>query len=75
MILIAAVYMFTAARQSEVSLRLLERQQSDLLQRIVGGHRGELGTESPDLSWFLINNKNITRIKSKNKTNEKWKGM
>lgn len=50
MILIAAVYMFTAARQSEVSLRLLERQQSDLLQRIAGGHRGELGTESPDLS-------------------------
>lgn len=41
MILIAAVHVFTAARQSEVSLRLLERQQSDLLQRIVGGHRGE----------------------------------
>lgn len=59
MILIGAVYMFTAARQSEVSLRLLERQQSDLLQRIVGGHRGELGTESSDLSWFLINNKKI----------------
>lgn len=49
MILIAAVYMFTAARESEVSLRLLERQQSDLLQRIVGGHRGEL--EQSHLIW------------------------
>lgn len=63
MILIAAVYVFTAARQSEVSLRLLERQQSDLLQRIAGGHRGELGTESPDLSWFLINNKKYNKNK------------
>lgn len=36
------VCLFVSARSSGVSLRLLERQQSDLLQRIMGRHCGEL---------------------------------